>query len=55
MKYTLSINISNRKHPIIIESGLFQTIGNRLGEHFAGKKIALITDENIVKVYGDFL
>lgn len=55
MKYTLSINISNRKHPIIIESGLFQTIGNRLGEHFAGKKIALITDENIVKVYGEFL
>ncbi|QOX63118.1 3-dehydroquinate synthase [Anoxybacterium hadale] len=55
MKYTLSINISNRKHPIIIESGLFQTIGNRLGEHFAGKKIALITDETIINVYGNFI
>lgn len=55
MKYTLSININNKKHPVIIESGLFQSIGNRLGTHFAGKKIALITDEKINNVYGEFL
>jgi 3-dehydroquinate synthase len=55
MKYTLTINMKSRKYPVIIESGLFRTIGQKLGEHFSGKKIALITDENIQKVYGDFL
>ena len=55
MKYTLTINMKSRKYPVIIESGLFGTIGNTLGNHFAGKKIALITDENIQKVWGDFL
>lgn len=55
MKYNLTINMNSRKYPVLIESGLFRTIGNTLGEHFAGKKIALITDENIQKAYGDFL
>lgn len=55
MKYTLTINMNSRKYPVVIESGLFRTIGSTLGEHFSGKKIALITDENIQKVYGDFL
>lgn len=55
MKNTLTINMNSRKYPVLIESGLFRTIGNTLGEHFAGKKIALITDENIHKVYGDYL
>jgi 3-dehydroquinate synthase len=47
--------MESRKYPVIIESGLFRTIGNTLGEHFAGKKIALITDENIQITYGDFI
>jgi len=55
MKYTLTIKMESRKYPVIIESGLFRTIGNTLGEHFAGKKIALITDENIQITYGDFI
>ena len=55
MKYTLTINMKSRKYPVLIESGLFRTIGITLGEQFAGKKISLITDENILKVYGDFL
>lgn len=55
MKYTMTINMNSRKYPVIIESGLFNTIGQTLGEHFAGKKIALITDEHIYKVYGEFL
>lgn len=55
MKYNLAINMKSRKYPVVIESGLFRTIGSILGEHFAGKKIALITDENIEKNYGDFL
>ena len=55
MKYTLTLNMKSRKYPVIIESGLFRTIGKTLGENFSGKKIALITDENIYKVYEDFL
>jgi len=41
------------KCPIIIESGLFKKIGTLLGERFPGKKIALITDENIGEIYGE--
>ncbi len=55
MKYTLTINMKSRKYPVIIESGLFRTIGNTLGENFAGKKLAFVTDEAILKTYGDFL
>ena len=55
MKYTLTINMKSRKYPVIIESGLFRTIGTTLGQHFTGKKIAMITDENIQKSYGDYL
>ncbi len=55
MKHTLTIKMQGRKYPVIIESGLFQNIGRILGEHFAGKKIALITDEHIQKTYGDSL
>lgn len=55
MKYSLTINMKSRKYPVIIESGLFRSIGSTLGSHFAGKKIALITDETIQKLYGDFL
>ncbi len=55
MKYNLTINMKSRKYPVLIESGLFRTIGNILGEHFSGKKIALITDERILKEYSDFL
>lgn len=55
MKYNLTINLKAGKYPVIIESGSFQTIGNTLGEKFAGKKIALITDENLHIIYGDFL
>lgn len=55
MKYALTLNMKSRKYPVIIESGLFRTIGKTLGEHFPGKKIALVTDENIQKVYGEFL
>ncbi len=55
MKYTLNINMNSKKYPVIIESGLFRSLGTTLGEQFPQKKIALITDENITKYYGDFL
>jgi len=55
MKYTMTINMKSRKYPVIIESGLFRTIGSTLGANYAGKKIALITDQNIQKEYGEFL
>ncbi len=55
MKYTLTIKMESRKYPVIIESGLFRTIGYTLGKYFTGKKIALVTDENIQKTYQDFI
>ncbi|MBR0600145.1 3-dehydroquinate synthase [Sinanaerobacter chloroacetimidivorans] len=55
MKYNLTINMKTGKYPVLIESGLFSSIGNLLGQHFPGKKLAVITDEHIWKTYGDFL
>lgn len=55
MKYTLTINTKTEKCPVIIESGLFSNLGRLLGERFSGKKVAIITDENIYTTYGDFL
>lgn len=51
MKYTLTINMKSEKYPVIIESGLFASLGNLLGERYSGKKIAFITDENIYDKY----
>jgi len=55
MRHTLTIKMQSRKYSVIIESGLFQNIGKILGERFAGKKIALITDENIQQLYENLL
>lgn len=51
MKYNLTINTNSTKYPVIIESGLFFTLGSQLGQRYAGKKLALITDENIFHRY----
>ncbi|MDD2190249.1 MAG: 3-dehydroquinate synthase [Eubacteriales bacterium] len=55
MKYQLSINMKSGKYHVIMESGLFHKIGKTLGEYFPGKKIALITNNNLVDVYGETL
>lgn len=55
MKYNLTININSRKYPVIMESGLFSIIGKIFGEHFPGKKIALITDNYLIDIYGETL
>ena len=55
MKYTLTINTKFQKCPITIESGLFSNIGNILGQNYPGKKLVIITDENIYHRYDALL
>ena len=55
MRNVLNINLNNKKYPIIIESGLFSSVGSIIGEHYIGKKIVIVTDESIFKFHGQLL
>ncbi|MBF8982506.1 3-dehydroquinate synthase [Lutibacter sp. B2] len=50
---TLKINLIDKSYPIHIKKGLFHNIGKKLKKIYQGKKIALITDENVYKFYGE--
>lgn len=49
---TLSINLKDKNYNILIGRGLRNNINNILDENFKAKKIAIITDENVHKIYG---
>lgn len=55
MKYNLTINTKNKKYPVIIESGLFSSLGKLFAEHYSNRKITFITDENIYHRNADLL
>lgn len=48
----LRVNIPGRDYTIFIESGSLNNIGNNIETIHKGKKIAIITDENIYELYG---
>lgn len=48
----LNINIPGKEYTIYIEKGSLSNIGERVGSYYNGKKIAIITDENLYSLYG---
>lgn len=50
---TLKINMIHKSYPIHIKKGLIHNIGKKLKNIYQGKKIAVITDENVYKFYGE--
>ncbi len=48
----LDVNIAGRNYTIYIESGLVDNIGENIKKIYKGKKIAIITDENVNLLYG---
>lgn len=49
----LNVDLPQRSYPIIIEKGLFNRINEEIKRIYTNKKIAIITDKNIEKLYGD--
>lgn len=51
--YTLDINLPNKNYNIYIERGIINSIGKEISKIYKGKKIIIITDENVDKYYGE--
>ncbi len=51
----LQINLLNNQYEILIKSGIINSIGEEISKIYEGNEIALITDENVDKFYGDIV
>ncbi|OFI06077.1 3-dehydroquinate synthase [Clostridium acetireducens DSM 10703] len=51
--HTLTVNLSDKTYPIYIKKGLLDSIGKEIKKIYKNKKIAIITDSNIEKLYGE--
>lgn len=49
----LEINLKEKNYPIYIEKGLIDNIGEEIKKIYNNEKIAIITDKNVEKLYGE--
>lgn len=49
----IEVKLSHKTYPLYIEKGLLNKIGEEVSKVFKGKKIAVVTDENVNAIYGD--
>ena len=50
--FKMMVEIPGYSYPIIFERGLGSRLGNEIKKLFSGKNIALVTDENVARIYG---
>ncbi|GAA0747215.1 3-dehydroquinate synthase [Clostridium oceanicum] len=50
---SLSINLPDENYNIFIEKGLLDKVGYKIKEIYKGEKIAIVTDDNVYRIYGD--
>src|SRR5690554_6791607 len=55
MKLDINIKISNQKYEVIIKKNLIQNLSEEINKVYNGKKIAVITDENVYELHGSKL
>ncbi len=53
--YNLNINLPDKNYDIIIKKGLIKDIGEHVKSVYKNKKIAVITDTNVDRIYGETL
>lgn len=53
MSNTITINLSSKSYNLYVERGLIKKIGENIKKIYNGKKIALVTDNNVNNIYGD--
>lgn len=51
----LTVNLDKKSYDIIIERGIFNRIGEEIKKVYEGKKLVIVTDENLNRIYGDLL
>ncbi|WP_461206406.1 3-dehydroquinate synthase [Clostridium sp. DL1XJH146] len=51
----LTVKVTKKEYPIIIDRGNIEKIGLLTKEYFDGDKVAIITDENVDKYYGEIV
>lgn len=51
--YKVDINLFEHSYPIYIEKGIFNDLGKYIKEVAKTKKLAIVTDENVNKLYGN--
>lgn len=49
----INIHLPHKEYEITIQKGLLYSIGEVLKKQYEGKKIAIITDSNVDKIYGE--
>ncbi|MFD3156608.1 3-dehydroquinate synthase [Haloimpatiens sp. FM7330] len=52
---TLEVKLSHKSYNIYIKKGILNDIGEKLKNIYSGEKIAVITDDNVYRIYGDKL
>ncbi|WP_127836970.1 3-dehydroquinate synthase [Clostridium prolinivorans] len=50
---TVTVNLPNKTYSIYIDKGIINNIGKEIKKIYNNKKIAIITDSNIEKLYGE--
>lgn len=51
----LNISLDRNKYEILIEKGIINNSGYEISKIYEGKKIAVITDENVYEIFGETL
>ena len=51
----LSVNLGENSYPIYIENGIISKCGDLLPQVFSGKRIMIISDDNVFPLYGQTL
>ena len=49
----LTVNLGENSYPIYIENGILPHAGEYISRIFSGKKIILISDDNVFPLYGE--
>lgn len=53
--YELNVCLPDKPYKIHIESGSMKTIGKGLGKVFVGKRVLIVSDDNVYKLYGEIV
>lgn len=53
--YSMTVSLSNNSYPIYIESGLLKKVASYLPEVWRGKRIVILSDDNVFSFYGEAL
>ena len=49
----LVVDLKERSYPIIIENGVINRVAEEVSKVYNGRRIFIVTDDNVNKYYGD--